>query len=1037
MKIKNSFKKIFFVLVFVLTLSFTNNVFADTISYYYGNTKINGIFPSYYTPGEELDLPIGEQVAPTVGEHGRFVIDNLYDNPELTGNPITKILATDSGDKTFYMEGHYNVTCVYVKKYSSETLSNSECVRIGDNYNLGINNVNKADQIDPATSVHFRNYYNEHYAHVKIHYEKNGWDVYDATYHRLIQHYNDGESFVVPNYDIEIKPSYIETRVSPEFEEVVGTYGWISTSYKAQPEFDPNYPTNYVSDYLINSYTGTKDITVEPIYQVNQICHYMIEGEYEYFHEVPCGTIITLPVNDTATTYYYGYHEFHNADNSPDYVSDTYLKTENVANGWRVSNQGYYYDGDQVAILKDNTLISKYTRTIRHTLYDAPEIDDPHFIEWRVNQSNTWFEYTEHDVLNVYQDIYPLYDYPTSKISFYSTYTDNQGLHLNPLYVYRYYTLDVDSMKLTNNLRNFENETNQVTYYPALGFYLPNVSQINKDYRFVEFYDNPEFTGDPITYIEPNENGGDITLYVKEVHNNTLNRLYPDKHVTVTFHSHIANGWPADGFRDYTEEEYYLKSEDGYAHVTINNDHFAYSWQSGVGNYVRLNYHVGDEIVDTERVDFTFYDPAKEGDQSNIVYQWRDADGNIYNRSNYNNSHDNIYLFDHDIDLYSIDFDYDNYLPIASIVEADWLDRNISWDWTRTYPCDAPDGMICYWSDEPNGDPIIKSNALFYNNSYLKRNYSEMHEDNIFDFITMKFQRERQLSDIDLYAVYVVPTEHSVTLPYVVDVAYEEVPYELPGHNIPKDSEVVATLTAEEYSANYLDVELDENGRYISNVVRKYNPFGWRIEGTDYVYPFESEINVDDDITLVPEYTGSIQPANMPTKKSLQNVRFDLTLTDRRLNDYVLNNAYYGQENAEVYVENVKQKINFDYGLEGDEEHYEYWEGPYGSINLAELYKIGAKYNSPDLVAFEIYVNGELVDVEESEVYQDEDSSDYEQFYYISSSKYDSSHIENDYIQNIQNLRNSMKKQLKIQLDCILIQLNTQNYLMISLFLTQ
>ena len=224
MKIKNSFKKIFFVLVFVLTLSFTNNVFADTISYYYGNTKINGIFPSYYTPGEELDLPIGEQVAPTVGEHGRFVIDNLYDNPELTGNPITKILATDSGDKTFYMEGHYNVYCVYVKKYSSDTWSNSECVRIGDNYNLGINNVNKADQIDPMTTVHFRNYYNEHYAHVKIHYEKNGWDVYDATYHRLIQHYNDGESFVVPNYDIEIKPSYIETRVSPEFEEVVGTY---------------------------------------------------------------------------------------------------------------------------------------------------------------------------------------------------------------------------------------------------------------------------------------------------------------------------------------------------------------------------------------------------------------------------------------------------------------------------------------------------------------------------------------------------------------------------------------------------------------------------------------------------------------------------------------------------------------------------------------------------------------------------------------------------------------------------------------------
>ena len=756
MKIKNSFKRFLLVLVFVLTLSFANNVFADTISYYYGNTKISGIFPSYYTPGEETDLPIGEEVAPTVGEHGRFIIDYLYDNPDLTGEPITKILATDSGDKSFYMVGHYDVYCVYVTKYTSDTSSSSSCVRIGNTYNLGTNNINKADEYDPLAVVYFENYYNEHTAHVKIHYEQNGWDVYDATYHRLIQHYNDGESFVVPDYDIEVKPSYIETRVSPEFEEVTGTYGWISTSYLAQPEFDPQYANNYVYNYLIDEYTGSKSIDVEPVYQVNQICHYMIEGEYEYFHEVPCGTIITVPVNDTQTTYNYGYHEFHNADNSPDYISDTYLKSESVANGWRVPSQGYHYDGDQIAILEDNMLIKRYTRNIYHTLYDAPEIDDPHFIEWRVNQSIYWYEYTQYNSLNTYQDIYPFYDYPESKISFYSVYTDSQGVQqINPQPVYWFYTLDVDSMRLSNNLEYFENETNEVSYYPALGFYLPNVREINMDYRFVEFYDNPDFTGDPITYIEPNENGGDIALYTKEIYDQTLNRLYPDKHVTITFHSHKANGWPSDGFNDYTREEYYLKSADGYAHVAISNNHYAYSYPAGLPSYLRLNYHIGDEIVDTEMVHFTFYDPAREGDQSYIIYQWRDEDGNIYNYSNYNTAHENTYLFDHDIDLYSVDFDYENYLPIAGIVEADFLNRSMGWEWTKTYPCEAPEGMICYWSDEPDGEPIIKSNTKFYNNSYYKRNYSEMRESNIFDFITLKWQRERQLSNIDLYAVYV------------------------------------------------------------------------------------------------------------------------------------------------------------------------------------------------------------------------------------------------------------------------------------------
>lgn len=82
-----------------------------TVKFYSGETVIDAIDLEGYYYGDEIDLPSED-----VWTYG--ILKGWYDNPELNGQPITKITKYDNGDKVFY--GKFENSAIYLKAVAGE-----------------------------------------------------------------------------------------------------------------------------------------------------------------------------------------------------------------------------------------------------------------------------------------------------------------------------------------------------------------------------------------------------------------------------------------------------------------------------------------------------------------------------------------------------------------------------------------------------------------------------------------------------------------------------------------------------------------------------------------------------------------------------------------------------------------------------------------------------------------------------------------------------------------------------------------------------
>ena len=961
-------KRLLSIFLFIFVLSITTDVFADKISYYYGKTKLSGIFPHQYTPGEEVELPTGYKVSSVDGDHWGLTIEHFYDNANLEGEPITHISASDSGDKTFYVTGSFSMYYVYIYKYnygSNDFSVISE--RAGSEYNLGVNNYNRND--DMLGLVFFYNYFNDHTDRVRRHYTPNGWDVYDRAYHRLIGHYDDNETITLPDYAIEIYPSYTEELISPEFEYVEGSYGW--------------NVVNYSSPEIINEYYGNTSIIVQPLYKINQKCRVYIEGQTDYPIEVPCGSSITLPTNDTPTQKFYTQHEFVYVDSFERVKGEKYLGQEIIANGWRYSGD-HFDDGATFVVLEDSMYIYKDSTTVYYPRYDAPEVNDPQFDKWAITQLNTEYDYSAYNSLNATTTtIYSAYNTPKYNI-FYKTET---GANATTAWLGYYdgqkYTPYIGCTIAGSNCTSGSN--GKSVYYSGRTTILPNmfVNEGSSSYgQYIELYDNPEFEGQPITEIGPNETG-DKVFYVKYT-SNWFNSFDPNKVLCLRYHYQTFDSWPIGESEPASSQKCYLKDENGEVKTNVDKEK-PNAWPAGA-TYKYVHFYQDGELVDEGLMLVTLDDP-------NFVttYSWHDDQGNRYYPARNNNSApgEKIYTFTETTDLYLDAVEYENFVPVSTWYELNG-ENAYGFGLVKTPRCTAPEGQLCYWSDEPNGEPLFEQ-GYKYPNRYRENPNIVPDESNILEYMTLKFREENQLRDFNFYAVTYTPQEYTITMPYENDVAYEGIPYTPRDHNIPKESEEIGALYIDSNAARYFNIPEGTpivHGDYKFSVMRDFTPNGWVIEETGEKVSLDYPMYVTDDITLVPDYVSTIRGAVVPDLKQFENVIIDFKIYTANNQGVYTGNldyngfAYYGREGY-VQVDTPKIKVKYNYGLEDDPHYIEYLTSEYELVPLAELYKIGDIYDNYNLTEFEIYRDGELLATESSDLYDDEDDWDYESQYSI------------------------------------------------------
>ena len=238
------------------------------------------------------------------------------------------------------------------------TPSGDEVVHYGDTYNLGTNDIVKAN--DNIAEVTFKLHNNESdiIDHVQRVYTPNGWKVGNTTY-------TDNEDITITE-EITIEPDYIDTIEGVSFP---------SNPTKEGYDFDAWY-TAETGGNKVESYVGTNDITLHAQYVEHVPVITTPDGTYspDENGNFTLGTNNYYKMDLTHTSIYL----YPNNGGSTIY---RYLRTKYNENGWLIDGV-HYDDGETIHVTKDIEVIPDYIETIQYPTFYNPVRTGYTFLGW-------------------------------------------------------------------------------------------------------------------------------------------------------------------------------------------------------------------------------------------------------------------------------------------------------------------------------------------------------------------------------------------------------------------------------------------------------------------------------------------------------------------------------------------------------------------------------------------------------------------------------------------------------------------------------
>ena len=220
------------------------------------------------------------------------------------------------------------------------TPSGDETVHYGDVYNLGTNNIAKAN--DNVSNVTFKLYngQNDIINHVQRVYTPNGWLVSNT-------HYDDNDEITITE-EITIEPDYVDSIVGVEFPNDPEKEGYDFTGWY----------TAETGGNKVESYIGANDITIHAHYEEHIP---VITTPYGTYNPDENGNF-TLETNsrdkwpEVITSV-----NFVRNNGQRTYSED--LKYTYETNGWLIEGT-HYDDGEVIHVTKDITVEPDYIKTL-------------------------------------------------------------------------------------------------------------------------------------------------------------------------------------------------------------------------------------------------------------------------------------------------------------------------------------------------------------------------------------------------------------------------------------------------------------------------------------------------------------------------------------------------------------------------------------------------------------------------------------------------------------------------------------------------